>query len=361
MAVLFGALGRHGAPRGLPTINELDEGDRVNLEIARLTSLLTKMTSLLSDWGTSVDLSTDSLSSDSLSSDWTSRSGSQSAKESLREQLENLNLEILTALARAAQELEISYQLGRSLRDTSNPPAQDPSNDASLLRAMQAELGYERVAKIQGWLSLLAPFIGVTATSVVSISVGRWSSFCSAALDPEAPGHLWVIGDSARERVAVKAHPYLLDQGGVWLNVLLGAQSTEGMLTPEAYVAAAEAALGRSARIVRRVIRHYWSVFTVGAAATAGILYLMINNFTGAMRVWGSIATILGALGVSAKGVGSAIANLSVRAERPIYKQEETDAIAWAITTLPPGVGLNPRGMHRLRKAGIQRSAPLGR
>jgi hypothetical protein len=347
MATLYGVLGRHGTRRGLPTINELDEADRTGLEVARLGNLLPKLTSCLSDLGTSATLSTDSLEG-------------LSTKEALREQLLKLNLEILTALAETGQELEIAYQVGRSLRDTSNPPADDPSEGASVLGAMQAELGHERVAKLQGWLSLLAPFLGVVATSVVSISIGRWSSYCSAALDTQAPGELKTNTDEARGKEALRAHSYLLDQGGVWLNVLLGIQSTEGLLTPEAYVAAGEAALSRSARIVRRVVLHYWFAFALGLVATAVILFMAVHNLKGAGRVWTSIATILGALGVSAKGIGSAIAKLSKDAERPIYKQEQTDAIAWAITVLPPRIKLNHCGVRNLRRAGILRSTPLG-
>jgi hypothetical protein len=38
--------------------------------------------------------------------------------------------------------------------------------------------------------------------------------------------------------------------------------------------------------------------------------------------------------------------------ERPVFTMAEGDAMAWAITTLPP-VSLTRRGIRRLRKAGI--------
>ena len=184
-------------------------------------------------------------------------------------------------------------------------------------------------------MATLAPHLSDAPAVVVAASIGRWSDFGYTVFDDNAPGALKGSNASAKEALAPTFTHFLLDQGDVWRNLLVGAESTSGLLTPEAYVAAGEAALSRTARIVKRVILHYWVALVVLAVALAAILYLAARYMGGAAKVWTQIAAIAGALGVTAKGIGTSVAHLSEAAERPIYQKEELDAMAWAITTLP--------------------------
>ena len=93
--------------------------------------------------------------------------------------------------------------------------------------------------------------------------------------------------------------------------------------------------MSRTVRIVRRVVLHYWVALVVLAVAVAAVMYFAARYLGGAAKVWTVIATIASALGVTAKGIGTSVTHLSEAAERPIYRQEEVDAMAWAITTLP--------------------------
>jgi hypothetical protein len=257
-------------------------------------------------------------------------------------------------LACAGRQVELAYQLGRSLRDTVNPPLKNSEDFAG---AVKAQLQRQRTSKLQQWLTTLSPDLPADTGQLVGISLGRWSTFVSTIFG-DAPGAL-KNGSSSNE-VAERTKTALLDQGDVWLNLLTGSESTDGLLTPEGYVAAGEAAPSRTVRIVRRVLLHYWVALVVLAFALAAILYISARYLGGAAKVWTQIAAIAGSLGVTAKGIGSNVSRLSEGAERPIYQAEELDAKVWALTSLPT-VSLNLQGVHGLRQAGIQRSQPLGR
>lgn len=146
----------------------------------------------------------------------------------------------------------------------------------------------------------------------------------------------------------------------MWRNLLVGAQSSNQALTPEGKVAASEAALSRTARIIRRIVLHYWLALFILAIATAGIIYTSIKYLGGAAKVWTEIVTTAGSLGVTARGLSNGVVRITEAGEAPIYRAEVVDAVAWQVTTLPR-VKLNNRGVRALRRAGIQGTSSLGR
>jgi len=111
---------------------------------------------------------------------------------------------------------------------------------------------------------------------------------------------------------------------------------------------------------VRGILKHYWVAWLLLAVATGGLLFLSIRYLGGAAKVWTSIGTIAGSLGISARSITSKAARLTAEAERPVFASAEEDAMAWTVTTLP-SVDLTPRGVRQLRRAGIARSSALGR
>ncbi len=429
MAVLYGSIpaGPPGRPAELPTVHELDPGPRRNLELTRLRHLLT---GLLPGFASMRYL-------DQIPT------GDAPEDEQLRAStLELLNVAIMTALTGAPAEVELAYELGRSLRDTANPPEPPPPQDASrkpvreetqleevvleqvdlgeygrghvdlvevdvvevdLAEAPEApeeaiadepqepadpprpadaqrrepagpahrapqnsvayQLSHERIATLQEWLAILSDKFPELTTAVVAGSLGRWSDFAAVTLGTEAgarPVSSGLRQGSGRTSVEDSMRSYLLPQGDVWLMLLIGEEATSGLLTPEGYVAAGEAALHRSGVIVRGVIRHYWAAFLVIAAALAGILYLSLTYLGGASQVWTSIAAIGCSLGAAAQTVASRSARLAAEAGKPVFQMSEEDAMAWAITTLP-AASFTFRGVRRLRRAGIPPTASLGR
>jgi hypothetical protein len=325
-----------GGPSGLPTANELTEADRRKLEADRLGHLLQRLAAM------------PELTGSGLPTEVPAPDGNEAAWE---EVLRKLNLDILCALAATRQQTQLAYELGRSLRDTANPPDQHPPT-----LTPSRVFARDRIATLQGWLAELSSELPPQAAAVVAISLGRWSEF--AAITVGASSARLKNGD--RTKLGETMDRYLLRQGDLWLMLLTGAYSTSGLLSPEGYVAAGELALRRSAAIIRGILQHYWAALLVGAVALGAILYLAVTYLGGAAKVWTSIAAIAGSLGITAQAVASTTARLAAEAERPVFAAAEEDAMAWAITTLP-SLRLPPRRVHQLRKAGIAPTNSLGR
>jgi hypothetical protein len=333
MAVLYGKVG--GVPAGevlgLPTANELDEAGRRKLESERLEHLLRRLAAM------------PGFDRSGLPAEVPTPGGDE---EAWKTALRKLNLGILCALAATRQETELAYELGRSLRDTANPPAS----------ALSRVFDRDRIATIQGWLAELSSDLPLRTAAVVATSLGRWSEFAAVTAGPSAAR--LKNGDSTQ--VAEIMDNYLLRQGDLWLMLLTGARSASGLLTPEGYMAAGELALRRSAATIRGILRHYWAALLVGAAALGAVLYLAITYLGGAAKVWTSIVAIAGSLGITVQAVASTTARLAAEAERPVFAAAEEDAMAWAITTMPP-LRLGRGKVRQLRRAGIAPTSSLGR
>jgi hypothetical protein len=339
MAVLYGRIQAPPADdiTELPTTHELQPDQRRTLELKRLRHLLLQLASQPETAGSGLP---------------TNVPADDASEKTLRDRLPALNLAILEALAVTLPEVELAYELGRSLRDTANPP---PEREEPHAPALARQLGRGRIAKLQEWLGTLSAQFPQHTAAIVAASLGRWSEFAAVTIQKKPP-----LKRSADTDVAATMCDYLLPQGDLWLMLLTGARSTSGLLSPEGYVAAGELALHRSAAIVRQVIRRYAVELLIVAAALGFIIFLAVNNLGGAARVWTTIAAIGGSLGISGQTIASASSRLTSEAERPVFTMAEEDAMAWAITTLPV-VGLTSRATQRLRRAGVGPKESLGR
>jgi hypothetical protein len=343
MAVLYGTIQDPPADRlaELPASRELQPADRRELELCRLRHLLQYLSFLPGLAASSLENEVPASAADA---------------QPLTGTLENLNLRVLGALAAAPPEMQLAYELGRSLRDTANPPLEYATGPEPPVPALSAQLARDRVAKLQEWLATLSPHFPDHAARVVATSLGRWSEFVAATVS--MPKNRRKQGGPPA--FATTICEYLLPQGDSWLMLLTGARPASGLLSPEGYVAAGELALRRSAAIARRILRHYWAAMVIVAAALGGILYLAASNLSGAAKVWTSIGAIGGYLGISANAIRSRTSGLAAEAGKPVFAMAEEDAMAWAITTLP-AANLSYRGVQQLRKAGIAPSSSLGR
>ena len=265
------------------------------------------------------------------------------------------NLQILEWLAGAGRDYGIAYQLGRSLRDTTDPL---PTPGGTAVDALLAQLSRTRVSVIQDWLSTLLPYLPTNSATIVSVSIGRWSDVITAIFDKSAPGRLR-RGQSAAD-VAGTLTTSLLPQGDAWINLLVGAESSQGLLTPEGYVAAGEAAFSRSARVVKKLAGHYWWVLLILAVVLGAFLYFAASGLRGAGRAWTQIFAVLSVITAAVRAAVGAVARFSGQAEKPLFGLEEIDAMAWAVTTIPRGLRLDHPGIRALRRAGIPRSGPMG-
>jgi len=337
MAVLYGAVPAlaPGRPPELPTVHELSKSERRAVELGRLQRLLAS----LADLQGSSSINTEAARIKADDSRFPAR-------------LRELHLTVLGVLAAGGLELELAYELGRSLRDTVDPRADSQRGETSEA-AIARQLARSRIAKLQEWLATLSAEFPPQVTAIVGASMGRWSDFADVTVGPSA-------AKGQQAKFAVQIRDYLLRQGDVWLMLLVGVRATGGLLTPEGYVSAGEAALRRSARIVRGVLKHYWGAALCIGAALGGILYLAAAQLGGASQVWTSIGAIGSTMGISAQSIRSAIGRLSTEAERPVLTAAEEDAKAWAITTLPMS-DLSGSRMRKLRKSGIAKPVGLGR
>lgn len=321
----------------LPTEHELAPAARINLEVVRINALLVRLDALLP------------ASPDPKRKRPTVQLKSGGEEESLSD----ANLAILEWLACAGREYSVAYQLGRSLRDTAAPPVRE----SAMQTALVTQLSRGRVSRLQEWLATVAPYLPADSAAVVSASIGRWSDLISTIFLPSTPGK----PRESPKTVATELTRALLPQGDAWINLLVGAESAEALLTPEGLVAAGEAALGRAARIVRRIAVHYWFVLLVLIIAVAAAVYFASRDLGGAGKIWTQIASVAGGLGITAKGASNTLTRLSEDAEKPIFGAARIDAMAWAITAIPADLKLNRPGVKALRRAGIPPSGPMGR
>jgi hypothetical protein len=359
----------------LPSEHELLPADRAHLELVRLDGLASDLSLVMP--GHLDDVPVDDIAN--LRTVWTSVAPDW---DWLGKQIPERHMQVLASLASADHSLVLSYQLGRSLRDTVSSPKGSPVEASGALEAdvdanpepadpsglLLQRFNDARVGELQQWLSVLTPSLPPNSGAVVRASLGRWSTFVTTVLGQGTPGRVrrgtlgwsgWTKGESASS-IASRSLVNLQHQGDVWLNLLTGCESTTGLLTPEAQVAAGEAALGRTVRIVRRVLVHYWFAFVILLAAMVGVLVASARFLGGAGRVWTDIAAVAGSLGAAVRGIATRVERFSEDAERPIYQAEQIDGMAWTVTNLPR-VRLDHRGVRMLRRSGIQRSGVRGR
>jgi hypothetical protein len=349
VALLYGNIQAPPAAGELPTPHELPPPDRRDLELSRLGHLLQHLSSL-------PGIGAAGLAAAIPANFAAANPPADAAVAAFRASLESLNLTILKSLTTAPPEIEMAYQLGRSLRDTVNPPVENAAQQDSRAPAVARQLGRQRIAKLQEWLATLSAGLPPHAAAVVATSLGRWSELAAATVGTSSSR----LRKAGAHAVATTMCEYLLPQGDLWLMLLTGVRSGPGLLSPEAYVAAGEVAMRRSAAIVRGILRHYWVAAVILGAALAGILVLVVSTLTGGAEVWTCIAAVSGSLGFSFSAIASTSARLAAEAEQPVFAMAEEDAMAWAITAMP-AVSLSYLGVRQLRRAGIAPSANLGR
>ena len=221
-----------GPPDRLPTEHELSSAGRIGLESGRLKALLTRLKSLLeANSGASIEFPPIDLTNAPKPS---RESGQIILETADLVTLQTANLDILKWLACAGREYGVAYQLGRSLRDTANPPphpgaaadqgqpeiktrvaeiiaspqwqaeqdkkrlpaearpaeAEKQAKAEAARQALRHQLARPRASTLQGWLATLAPYLPANTAAIVSVSIGRWCDLVSTIFDPATPGNL---------------------------------------------------------------------------------------------------------------------------------------------------------------------------
>jgi hypothetical protein len=384
MALAFGPFDAAAAPveDRLPTEHELAKDRRIAVELTRIARLVGQVNGALATGVAPLPSAPATLAP--------TRATQLADDHARHAALVLYHQNLLEGFACMEKSLGLAYQLGRSLRTTARPPdaptpvtvistgigSAQPTTGVAPTPATRhpgpmshvgGALARGRIVHLQGWLTTLSAHLADDAAGIVGASLGRWSAWAAAAVDPRGRAVLGQPDDGSDEaRRAQQSYARVVDQalheqGDVWLDLLVGTRPTSGLLTPESTVSAGEAALDRSTRIVRKVVERNWIALVVIAVALAAVLFVALRYLGGAAKVWTVIISLAGTLGVTAKGISAAVVRLSTAAERPLYHAAEIDAMAWAATTLPNEGPLASAVSQQLRRSGIQQASPLGR
>ena len=229
-----------------------------------------------------------------------------------------LHLAILDEFADNQPQLN-AYQLGLALSDMCWLPTADG------LDSFIGMFKRGQVAAMQTWLNGAGAAIPPSTAAIVGQSLSHWADW----VDVNAPK--MQAGNTNTDAV-ISA---LQVQGGVWHSVLTA--DPEVSLDPGmgAWVQAGSA-IARAAQLMSAVIlRRFWPIVLITAAALAGLLYLVIANLSGASQVWASLVTIAALVGASGAGLGTGVSRAFGGVGYEIWNAAKLEAQAWSITWLP--------------------------
>jgi hypothetical protein len=303
MAQLFGPLQRRrgsDTSAHLPTISELDVDSYMEIAFLELEKLLTPLSGL---------------SDADLLAAWSSAD-----HEGFTPAVKALHLKILHQLVDDPQQLS-AYQLGRALSDTCWLPDEEAGGEFVL-----REFGRPRLATLQAWLAEAGGALPKQAAATVSRSLQNWQDWtdinASTIKDGWATAHTSVVAA-------------LRTQASAWHAVLADETDMSGQTGIDAWVHAGESILRTVRLLMLTIVRRFWPVVLVIAAATGGLLYVVTANSSGTAKVWTSLVTVAAALGVSGAGLRAAALTAVGGIELDIRNAATLEARAWGVTWLP--------------------------
>ena len=303
MAELFGSFQqRLGSDTSahLPTLSELDAGSYVEITFLELEKLLAL-------WP--------GLSDADVRATWAAAD-----HEGFTAAVQALHLKILHQLVDDHRQLS-AYQLGRALSDTCWRPEEKAGPDFVL-----REFGRTRLATLQAWLTEAGSALPTQSAATVSRSLQNWQDWADINAAGLKAG--WV---TARAQVVAALHT----QASAWHALLAGETDLSGQTSIDAWVHAGQSILRSARLLILTIIRRFWPVVLVIAAATGGLLYLAMANSSGTAKVWTSLVTVAAALGVSGASLRAAALKAVGGIEQDIRDAATMDARAWSVTWLP--------------------------
>jgi hypothetical protein len=321
MAQLFGPLQHRpktGTTAHLPTVSELGRASRMNLAFAELDGLLNLYPNL---------------SSATVKAAWQA-----DGHEGFNDAVQALHLKLLQRLAGDRSQLS-AYQLGRALNDTCWLPNKDEGAEFFL-----RQFNRHRLATLQSWLAQASAALPPLSAATVSRSLQNWQDWADA--NTPALQKNW---DTTAHRPVVAA---LRTQASAWHALLAGQTDTSGQTSPDAWIHAGQSIVRTIRVLMSAILRRFWLVVIIIAAATGGLLYLAIANSSETAKVWASLVTVAGALGLSGAGLRTAGRRVASGIEQDIQQAAILDAHGWAATWLP-ALPQGPVLRYRLASRGV--------
>jgi hypothetical protein len=213
---------------------------------------------------------------------------------------------LVTGLTASDFRLGKAYHVGIALADTTLQP--DANTFAS-----------ERVRTMCGNVDDLKETFALYASHAVSETLRVWAQW--GAKHPGVPH-----GDAA---VA------LGNQGRIWRALLSGEKAPTELLGTEDYVMALENAGRRGVHTARQIAHHMRIAIVTAVALFAAVAAALVYFTHGDARGLVGVAAILGALGISWKGMGAVLGRSFERVESEVWDAELGDRVAAKALSLP--------------------------
>jgi hypothetical protein len=229
--------------------------------------------------------------------------------ERLQEAVSVLHVDTLGTLTATDFRFGTAYGLGRALADT----CRNPTDFASL----QTQFGEYRIANLRQWLDDLSTPLPDHAAHSVSESLRRWVVW---ALDPAAAAEPDAIAQARR-------------QGELWRALLSGEKRGTELLELDNYLDASRAAADQMASIARRALARFPVV--IGFVVALVVVGIVLLGSGGGSHDVAGVGSLLAAVGLSWKTLGTAAGQLAGKLEQPVWGAVIDLAIADAITLLP--------------------------
>jgi hypothetical protein len=216
---------------------------------------------------------------------------------------------LLSVLTAADYRLGTAYGLGRALADTCLKP-----HDAKTVRE---ELSPYRVANLLGWLDALSSSFPAHAANPVASSLECWQAWAKTADDAAIDAELG----------------QLRQQGRLWRAVLSGEKHATSLLEIDGYLEASRDLAHRLRQIALGAARRFPVLVTVILVLLGVGVWLVVEGSTSSLL--GGATSLLVALGLTWKGLGTTVGKLAEHAEQPLWGAAVDTAVSGAITLLP--------------------------
>jgi hypothetical protein len=249
-------------------------------------------------------------------------------REEVRNRILILHVKITDRLTANAARLGTAYALGHALADTCHVTG-DRGGDH-----LVTVFDQYRLENLYDWLGQLDELFPNRAARAVAQSLQLWESWV------KSPGKNRLSKQVALpptpEAAAQAAMLALPRQGELWRRVLTAEQNPLRLLGPQDYVNAGIGFLFRIRRMVTQFAVQWAGVIILllaglGIAVWAAVTYAS----TDAGKLAAVLASLIGALGLSWKGIGGTLGKALGVVERPLWDAEVDTALALAITKLP--------------------------
>ncbi len=236
--------------------------------------------------------------------------------EDVRRCVYTLHMGILCETFAKQRALGQAYELGRALADTC-PEAIDHDQ-------MARQLNRYRLDEIGRRLADLATRLPDHASRAVRISMARWKIAAQEGTSSEI----------FQAQEIGQLHRALRRQVEIWRSLLTGEKLATDMLGTGGYAKAVSLAVSDTRRVL---LGYLWRFlpFVILVLILLGAGIWGVTTYEATPKLIASLTAIIGALGISWKGVGSTLGHLANEIEEPIWQGALDVVVADDITQQP--------------------------